>query len=43
MQIMTVTKNEICMYFVSLHVRESEFWNLGNFCSWNLESWALES
>ena len=27
----------------SAHVRESGFWNRGNFCLWNLESWALES
>ena len=23
--------------------RESGFWNLGNFCWWNLKSWVLES
>ena len=27
----------------SPHVREFGFRNLGNFSSWNLESWALES
>ena len=42
MQIMTVTERNLYVFFL-LHVRESEFWNLGNFCLWNLESWALES
>ena len=27
----------------SPHVRKSRFWNSGNFCLWNPESWALES
>ena len=28
---------------LSPHARKSGFWNTRNFCSWNLESWALES
>ena len=28
---------------ISRHVKESGFRNPGNFCMWNLESWAAES
>ena len=31
------------LIFLSPHIRESGFWNPGKFCSWNPESWALES
>ena len=27
---------------ISPHIRESVFWNPGNFCLWNTESWAVE-
>ena len=31
------------LILASPHVREFEFRNLGTFCSWDPESWALES
>lgn len=36
MQFMTVTEQNLYVFFL-LHVRESEFWNFGEFSMWNLE------
>ena len=39
----TVCFQPVGVFNPSPHVRESRFRNPGNFCLWNLESWALES